>query len=577
MPVLLHKILFFILSLLISQVVKGQMSSSEEPTSLPLEEITFITDRDIYLSGEKIWFSASCEIDGKPEQTMSRILYVELYNYSHKSVVKNKYRLQKGRANGVLDIPSEFLSGNYFLRAYTQYLKNFPSEIYFTKLITIINPLLPLPAQTKDTQSKIDSLAEGDNDRVIVRSDLVPASQKKIELKTNKEIYEPRELVTLEILNVDGSMDLTVSVVKKGTLFEEDKILTQLPDIISPQSTKSKWLPEIRDVSISGIVIDKQTGLPQTGIPVYLSVGKENPQIHIYRSGEKGEFIFSLNNFERFQEVFLCPLSEADDELEIKIVSDFLPDFPELNEVTFSIDSSQMMFLEQMHINMQASKAFNTEPGHNPLQYSHLPFPFANPPISVVLDDYIETPTMEMVFRELVPRVRVRKKHGIYRLSVFDFDNSLNYTEPLILIDNIPVFEVNELLKIQPAYVEKIEVHNSPLILGDNIILGTIMITTTTTNFGGMIMPETSTFLKYRTLTSSYQFDPPEYNTKEKKQDTKADFRNTLYWDPSLRIKSNTSISFYTSDHLSEYEVIVRGKTARGKQVLGRTGFRVVK
>ncbi|MCD4680728.1 MAG: hypothetical protein K8S00_10110, partial [Bacteroidales bacterium] len=448
MPVLLHKILFFLLSLLISQVVKGQMSSSEEPTSLPFEEITFITDRDIYLSGEKIWFSAICEIDGKPEQTMSRILYVELYNYSRKSVVKNKCRLQKGKANCVLDIPSEFLSGNYFLRAYTQYLKNFPPEIYFTKLITIINPLLPLPEQTKGTQNKIDSLPEDDNVRDIVRSDLIPASQKKIELKTNKEAYEPRELVTLEILNVDESMDLTVSVVKKGTLFEEDKILTQLPDIIPLLSTKSKWLPEIRDVSISGIVIDKQTGLPQAGIPVYLSVGKENPQIHIYGSGEKGEFIFSVNNFEGDQEVFLCPLSKTEDELEIKILSDFLPDFPELNEIPLNIDSSQMVFLEQMHINMQALKAFNTEPGHNPLLYSHLPFPFANPPISVVLDDYIETPTMEMVLRELVPRVRVRKKQGIYSLSVFDFDNSIYYNEPLILIDNIPVFDVNELMKI---------------------------------------------------------------------------------------------------------------------------------
>ncbi len=685
--------------------MKAQFAEKEgqKPCKLPFEEINLFTDRDIYLSGEKIWFTATCDIVGHHDQSMSQILYLELYNSSHISVVKNKYRLRDGSSHGTLEIPEEFLSGSYFLRAYTQYLKNFPPESYLTRVITIINPFLPLPtvaekpektpgAEQEDKKFKIETdlsgleqmhvtiinksasidpdaiehtlilatenlqtidktnlflnnkithqtfpkaylqnginyliLKDKNNEVVLLNSFYYKDDQQpNIELNTNKQHYKPREIVELNIQpkNIDAGecLHLSVNVVKKTTLYNTKQVLEHFwnyPQIFmtyfrdyllrdniskitmdkylnhcnelmniadnhfhsgSKKGIELTWYPDIRDVSLSGIAVDEGTGVALSNVLVLLSAGKEFSQVHIYKTGEDGEFIFSLNNFEGDQEIFLCPIRwDKGDEPKIKIFSDFSQDYPELSEIPLLIDTSYQKLLEEMLINVQASQAFKTEVGKDTLPITHFPNSIDNPPISIVLDDYIETADMETVFRELVPRVRLKKTEDDYSLSVLDFDKGIYYDDPLILIDNIPVFNVNQILEILPSYIEKIEVHNLPLILGENIINGIIMLTTTTDDFAGVDMPPAATFLKYLTLSPELCFNPPCYDSKDKERNPAADFRTLLYWNPDLKVTSDTRISFYTSDHESEYEVVVRGRTAEGKQVFGITGFVVGK
>jgi len=667
---------------------------------LPFEEITILTDRDLYLSGERIWFTASCKIVGYEDQHMSMILYVELFNNTHKSVVGNKYRLIDGKVHGTIDIPGEFLTGNYFLRAYTQYLRNFPPEYISTRIITIVNPHLPLPVRDENQEVRNTDIPE--NNDISIKTDLSDPDQiyltiinekissdlsvnkytlvlasedmntisessvflnnKKthqtfatsemtsglyyfvlknqnretvlnhpfyyqdknktgIYIKCNKDKYKPRENVELEILpeNLeDGEiLDLSVTVVKKGTIYnqqEQLELLKNYPQLftnyllscihinkdnsraieqylthygkllnagkihqIPPEISKPiEWLPDIRDISISGIAIDENTEKPLSDILVFLSAGKKHPQIHLYKTGEDGKFVFSLNNFEEDQEIFFCPIRWDKNNIPmIKVFSDFLPFFSELPDIPVLLDTSDLHLIEELLINDQASKAFRTETGRDTIPISHFPNSIDNPPISVVLDDYIETPDMETVFRELVPRVRLKKDGDDYSLSVFNFDEEVYYDDPLILVDNIPVFDVNGIIKVPPSNVKKIEVHNKPLILGDNVVKGIVMITTYTDDFAGLEMPPSATFLKYQTLTPTLIFDPSGYDNEEKKRNPTADFRTLLYWNPELIINSDTTISFYTSDHESEYTVIVRGRTSDGIMVIGQTDIEV--
>jgi len=54
------------------------------------------------------------------------------------------------------------------------------------------------------------------------------------------------------------------------------------------------------------------------------------------------------------------------------------------------------------------------------------------------------------------------------------------------------------------------------------------------------------------------------------------DFKNLLYWKPDIPLQKNdTSITFYTGDEETEYEIIVRGKTVDGKECFGKQDIKV--
>lgn len=544
---------------------------------LPIEEIVLFTDRDIYLSGEKIWFSAKCTVHGYEDQQLSRVLYLELFNASRKSIAQAKYRITDFFAQGVLVIPSEFISGNYYLRAYTNYMRNFGPESYYTRIITIVNPFLPLPSYEGSSEKNFpDYTGEKSKEENIIR------------VSTNKKHYNTREIVEV-MISIPGKTDhdnycLNVSVVKKDAFYDDtynyrspDKTLNSGDYMITAEAENLTWFPDIRDVSISGIVVDEQTGIALTDVLVYLYAGKKYPQVHLYKTDEGGKFIFSLNNFQGDQDVFLCPLRwPQGDEPKIMVYSDFSPDFPDVTEIPLVIDSTDTAFLEDLLTNMQASVTFDKEQQEAVIPPGHFPSPFENPTNSIVLEDYIETHDLETVFREIVPGVRLRKKDGIYSFSVFDFDKEILYEDPLVLIDKLPVFDINALLDIPADYIEKVEVHNTPLILGDHVLKGIISLTSNTEDFGGLIMPPGSSFLKFQTLNQKYKFNPTDYSSQRSLEDPRGDFRTLLHWLPQLNINSDTIISFYTSDHESEYEVLVRGHTSQGEQLTVRTSFKVI-
>ncbi len=99
------------------------------------------TDKTVYFSGEKIWFKAYV-FDAKQNRldTSSHILFVELIDPARKIVVAKNVRLFKGIGMGQISLPDSFFSGYYQLRAYTNVMKNYPSEFFYHKTVFINTP-----------------------------------------------------------------------------------------------------------------------------------------------------------------------------------------------------------------------------------------------------------------------------------------------------------------------------------------------------------------------------------------------------------------------------------------------------
>src|SRR6266404_4003995 len=123
--------------------IKKLQDQFEQFSTRGLAEKLYVhTDKNFYNEGEIIWFRAYA-VDGifnKPLD-LSKAVYVEILDSDHKPVLQGEISMTEGMGNGSFIIPSSMTSGNYLLRAYTNWMKNNDPAFFFEKTLTIINSL----------------------------------------------------------------------------------------------------------------------------------------------------------------------------------------------------------------------------------------------------------------------------------------------------------------------------------------------------------------------------------------------------------------------------------------------------
>ena len=663
---------------------------------IPEEQFIMHTDRDLYIAGEELWFDATNILPPKDDNLQSKVLYVELYNRELQPVVREKFGLTNGHFSGGLTLPDGLQTDYYFLRVYTQLLRNYPPEFYPPLKITVINPELPVQKTGKQNNTSTwlpsqDSLSPSPQElsssdfnveinesiekvkleittsdsvfeilqnqelhitfmnaygnkkqtfqfplktqrqaevfdltpglyfyritdllaKVYYTSALVVNSVEDIncEIALDKKVYKQGEAVHLTVVpdSLSQFLSYAVYVVKKGTVLNTDDLYQELlqrpdqvniskvislpadkqkqvlenyvgkhPDLIRDLFDKKsgqvemKYIPETRAATISGVVLDQNTSQPLNNVPVFLSELDDYSRVHLFRTKENGCFSFPLYNLSGDQNLYLSTLDKEESQREIKIVSDFTNDYLPVNAGYPVMDTAQRTMLEQLYLNYQLSDyTFRPVKEQHTYNYYSL-FGFLNPNITIRLADYIDLPDMETVINEIVPFVRAKKRKGHFAISVFDDKLQMEYQKPLILIDNIPVDDVADLMKISPALVQEIRVINRIYYLGDFLLQGVVMIHTKEGRFGGISIPDDAVFIKYKTLSSQTSFIPVQGG-----EDT---FRNVLFWSSgNMPADLPTTFAFYTSQHLSEYDIIFNGITTEGIEFECRKSFKVEK
>ena len=130
------------------------------------EKLFLHTDKSFYVAGEIMWIKIYA-VDGtfnKPID-LSKLAYVDIIDRDQKPVLQAKVALDKGDGSGSFFVPLGIRSGNYKLRAYTNWMKNFSPDYYFEKDITIINSLKKLTEKPAvvSTNYDIHFFPEGGN------------------------------------------------------------------------------------------------------------------------------------------------------------------------------------------------------------------------------------------------------------------------------------------------------------------------------------------------------------------------------------------------------------------------------
>lgn len=104
------------------------------------EKLYVHVDRPFYVSGEILWFKINA-VDGTRHNPLSfsKIAYVEVLDKEQKPVLQAKLSLQNAAGSGSFSLPASLASGNYVVRAYTSWMKNFSPDFYSYTPVTIVN------------------------------------------------------------------------------------------------------------------------------------------------------------------------------------------------------------------------------------------------------------------------------------------------------------------------------------------------------------------------------------------------------------------------------------------------------
>lgn len=532
----------------------------EKPTDSG-EDLILVTDRQIYCTDEKIYFTAGYNFNHPIDKVQwSKVLYVELIRWNGAKIAQGKFKLNDTIASGYLTIPNTLLSGNYYLRAYTKWMRNFPLENYFYTLIKVINPF----------ESEIDTGPVHEPGKKVVQiSPAMDKFTKSIECFTDKPSYKQREKVELTIrLNneVDDYSSYCVSVAKVANI-DTNTYYIQIPDEKSPDEKSLIYLPEIRGISISGKIIHTGAPIDVTNPTLHLSTPQNWEYFSAFQTRDNKSFYFTLPDFYGQYDFYIEAELEDEESVEILVDNDYCNRSVQLSYIPFSLDSAEMEIALDMALNMQLSKMYNENNSIPDPDSAQLHF-YAGPKHAYYTEKYIQLPNLEEFFFELVKEVRtIRiKKQAYLKILAYSQYNDL---QPLILLDNIPVFDVEEFLKIPLDKIEKVEIVNKPYIVSGRKYSGVICVSTKKKDFAGIKLGKNNLFFSYN-LLSEGNYISPYYSSEDSGRVTYR--QNLLYWDPDIKLNENhpKTLSFYTSDSKGEYIVYVRSINPKEKsQLLG--------
>lgn len=110
--------------------------------SYPIEKVYLHLDKPYYSAGDTIWFKAYVTIDKHQLSGLSNIVYVDIATNQDSMVKQVVLPVVNGVANGnIILTPTAYKQGNYHLRAYTGWMRNFDNDYFFHKNIAIGNAI----------------------------------------------------------------------------------------------------------------------------------------------------------------------------------------------------------------------------------------------------------------------------------------------------------------------------------------------------------------------------------------------------------------------------------------------------
>lgn len=565
----LSLVLIRIICLVLSGLLLGLPGISQDSLMNYREAVYLQTDRDLYVVGEQVWMKVykMDALDRTPDN-FSQVVYMELINQAGYPVNQVKLYLPQESGSAAFILSDTLSSGNYLLRAYTNWMKNYSARDFSYRTISVINPFRSLSgigigSSTPDPE-ELDILN-------------TPKSSKglHLEISMDQKICGPREQIVAHVQAKDSSgepveADLSVSVVRSCLIKDSRKNISEGSRISdNGPAMPASFLPELEGLILDGTLRNNLTEKPISNKNLMLSILGKTARCQLYLTNENGGFYFNLDG-SGIHEVVIQPEDSSVNDYYIDLNSDFLNTYEHPLPGPFYLDTTKLRVLNQSIISMQVEKAYRSfrQQIHEYVPEEQEINFYGEPDYRIRISDYILLQNIREVIKEIVPSVSVRVKNGKSHFRLENGVDNLHFeNQPLVLVDGVPFDDVDQILNIPIRDLEYIEVINFKYLLDGYMFEGLIHFITNEGKMAGLEFKHNVFRQAYAGLGKKYGFKSPDYKTDSLMISSLPDFRNTLYWNPTLyaRKDGRAVFEFYSSDESGEYSIYVEGISPEGE------------
>jgi hypothetical protein len=520
--------------------------------------VTLFPDRNIYVVGEHIQFAAYIK---SKDEINSRILYVEIIAQGGRSVNSGKFKITEGKVNGSLVIPDDILSGNYFIKAYTRWMRNFGTSSYSFTPIKIANPLNHTPQA-----SIINGNGNPINFEKLAVSDHAIITPDQTEYKT-------REIGTLKIEqnNTENSIKWICLSIAPSAVFTHEISTIEYHE--NSQDNSFYFNPERKGFTITAKVLNSETLLPAPFSLVNLSILGPFADFLASRTDSNGFYSINLPEITGSYDIYVGV--KEDSKSTVRFDNDFCTNTIKFNYPPFSLSEVEHIAANNIIKNLEVSRHFGDSLTNKNLEVpkeksTNDPF-YGTPDNIYIFDNYIDLLSVKEYFYELFP-VSVKEKGGRASFRIHGNYSEFDIYEPLVLIDNIVVDNADRILAADPNLLSRVEIVSKPYYKGNMVYGGIVSFFSKQGDFAGIELSPSDMFIKYKFFS-----EDNNSRVSEIKNDDIPDARNTVLWinDLILSEKGNTSVDFQTPDTKGSYEVVLRGIDSKGEIVLVKNQFSV--
>lgn len=348
-------------------------------------------------------------------------------------------------------------------------------------------------------------------------------------------------------------------------------------EVLSKLSTDIAFAPEYRGHIIKGRVT--RPGVESAnGVLTYLSAPARNIQVYGSSSMGQGDVKYEMKDFSGPRKIIVQTNTNKDSISTITITNPFSDQFAPSHVPGFNLPQSLEPLIVSRSIGMQVQDVFYQDRNRTITSGVDTTAFYGRADATYYLDDYTRFPVMEEILREYVPGVMVRKRKDGFHFLVLDEVNKRVFDEdPLVLLDGIPVFDIDKIMEFDPLKVRKLEVMTRRYYMGVLSLPGVVSYTTYAGDLAGFQLDPRSVQLDYEGLQLQREFYSPSYETSTLRDSRLPDQRQLLFWAPEVITDSDGKkhVEFYSSDIAGDYEVVVEGMTNQGISGKGAASFAV--
>lgn len=528
------------------------------------EKVYLHTDKPYYYAGDQVFFKGYFAY-GNPylRDELSKVLHVELISGERDLVIEKKFQIRDGIVVGNFYLPDSLSGEKYFIRAYTNWMRNYGPNQYFLQPISILDPYKRIAPEETVTIWKNQGAA----------------------MKSDKTQFGPREkvMVTLNVSNEKGqAIPATLSVgVWDARQVVPVKRTVEMENVLDLQGISETLgldrfsYPIEKSLNISGSVTDdKGKG---ASAPVTAFVNDFQGMIDL-ESASDGSFAMEEMEFYGPMKLAFSASDKKGKPLEIDLST------PLKAPIALPADSYFPKFTT-LAKPVRIPEVEEEQPAAKQTNSNSKPAIYGNPDFVVRGEDLTKTGNNTDLVNSLagnVPSMRVTLVGATGQQSIRIRGGAVSgggSMEPLVMVNGAIMGAMgastaaDNLRSINPFDIDRVEVvtRMSPM-LGDqgrNGIIAVYLKDNLDSGLDGLAgQPGIKEF-----VVEGYQptgnFVPVDY--EQITEPVEKDDRQTLYWNPFMIAdeKGTVTFSFYTNDSEGPVVVEVRGLGIDGEVIVG--------